>query len=263
MAINQITTDITELESQRLGYMGMSLNNWTDTNVDAYGSGGKFECGGSLFDITTNTIMGTAGEWAGIANSTLLYSYYNPTDNLFHFTITAPTWSTSKQGWYGTAGAATYRYFASIYKDAGGLYTQKTLFMSRSKGITCLGLSLGSQAANADHEIRLATDASILWDESEDAFYTDKPIHQSGSSYYSGALGITYGVMYDMLVQILPNVVNSWRIISGGVHIGGADRIVYMVIKTSPTQLTLRCVNAADIVLAHGGASTLDAYMSW
>lgn len=188
MAVSQITIDINELEGQRLGYNGISLNNWTDTLVDAYDAGSKFECGGSIYQVTADEIMGTIGEWGGIANSTLVYSYFNPSSVDFHFTSTAPTWSGSKQGWYGTGGSATYRYLASIYKDGSGNYTQKTILLSREHGITATGLNLSGQAANGDHVIRAATDASITWDESEDQFKIDKNIDDV-KSYYAVTTG--------------------------------------------------------------------------
>jgi hypothetical protein len=47
---------------------------------------------------------------------------------------TPPVWDTAKQGWYNAA--LTKRCIGSIYKDAGGNYTEKTIFINRELGIS-------------------------------------------------------------------------------------------------------------------------------
>jgi hypothetical protein len=45
------------------------------------------------------------------------------------FTNTAPTWSDSKQGWYGTGGSANYRYLNFIMTKATTSYSEKRTYL--------------------------------------------------------------------------------------------------------------------------------------
>jgi hypothetical protein len=239
MAISQITIDINELEGQRLGYLGVSLSDWTATTVSQYSAGSKIECGGSMYGVTSLENMGTVGEWGAIANSTLVYSYFNPSSVDFHFTSTAPTWSEAKQGYYGTGGSATYRYISSIYKDSTGAYAQKTILIDREHGITSTGVNLGSAAANADHVLRFATDAKIKWNEATGKFEIDNTVNVTGTvlaskgflNGYIHSASQTQNAVFDTLAPFLPNL-NDSMLVNGSIN------------YVNPVEVTLRISRA-------------------
>ena len=114
MAINQVNsygaanTDIvnvqTTVDSQRLGYHQVSLTEWGTTTVPAIAAGSVFENNGALWEITTNTAL------TGSPSDGKVFIYFDSDTPQFVMTNTAPTWSASKQGWYGTGGTANYRY---------------------------------------------------------------------------------------------------------------------------------------------------------
>jgi hypothetical protein len=194
------TTPITVLEKIARGHIRYTLTHWTDTLEPEGASGSVFEMGGVTFHCDGNDDLDVAGAWGGIGNSTLVYIYYavSGTTATGKLSTTAPTWSTTKQDWYNAA--ETELCIGSIFKDAAGNYTQKTLFLDREHGITYTGTNLGGNAANGDRTLRLATDASILWDESEDEFVPSKNLYpQNGlqldktSTNGSQAIGTSAG----------------------------------------------------------------------
>jgi hypothetical protein len=142
-------------------------------------------------------------DWAGFGNNTQVYCYLvvaglNVTSKL---TTTAPTYNDEKQGYYDATN--TYRYYAKIYKDNGGNYSQKAIYMNQEALYTNTGLDLGStgdtdrsirftskhkiyvdESANevvitrdtgdADIGLRFASDAAVTWDESENEYVITK-----------------------------------------------------------------------------------------
>jgi hypothetical protein len=173
MAVQAVTLYASQVEKERLGYIGISLTEWTTTNEPTIASGSKLECAGTLYEFTADTDIDPDNNWAGIANSTVVYCKFDPVNLKSILTITAPTWDTAKQGYYGAAGSANHRYYGRVYKDSGGLYTQKAIYLNESQLITNAGIYLPT-GVNADTYQYFATDAYIFWDESKSLFSMDK-----------------------------------------------------------------------------------------
>jgi hypothetical protein len=170
MAGSVILTSISQLQEQRKGFEAISITNFdtVDTTAPQIALGSRIEIAGSVVQFTANeTLLGFAGLGAGVC-----YAYIDGVALTANWTATAPTWSTEKQGYYDATGAN--RYFMRCVKDAGGNYLQKALY-TNIRGIlrTYTGLAL-NPLANGDQELRFASDASILWDESEDRIVLDK-----------------------------------------------------------------------------------------
>lgn len=178
MAGSQIIVSVTALESQRLGHISMSWNNWTTNTEPTITKGSKIEISGSLFNFPADEDMDPGANWAGFGNDTIVYCKLtvSGTSCTSVLTATAPTWNDEKQGWYDGAD----RYYGVIYKDSGGNYTQKTILLNEELGYTNGGLSV-MNSANEDKYIRLASDAAIKWDESETHFDFSQPIHMSNA----------------------------------------------------------------------------------
>ncbi len=130
MSATLMSTDVGELEKQRIGYIGVSLSEWTSNLEPQYTAGSSFECAGSVYYCTALEDCGTNAEWAAIANSTLVYSYFNVSTLVFYWSSTAPAWDTAKHGWYHGV-STTHRCLCQSYKNASGEYTQKSILNDR------------------------------------------------------------------------------------------------------------------------------------
>jgi hypothetical protein len=131
MAFAQVTVAATCIEKQRRGYQAISLTHFADLLEPEISIGSTVEIGDALFEADAN--LAITG-WGGIAVSSDVYIKLAVAGAAITaaFTITAPTWSASKQGWYNVA--ETERYIGGLYKDASGDYTEKYLYRQNSGG---------------------------------------------------------------------------------------------------------------------------------
>jgi hypothetical protein len=111
---------LTTIEKQRKGYIGLSLTNYSNSSLPAIASGSYVEISGALYGFSSDeAISGTA------TSSSTNYIYIQPSDITAHWTVTAPTWSTAKNGWYDAG--ETNRYVGGCYYD-GTNYTGKWVY---------------------------------------------------------------------------------------------------------------------------------------
>lgn len=118
-----LTSMMETLDRQRRGYQAISLTHYDDNLECKIAAGSIFEIGGALFKTEGDEpITG----WAGIGNDTDVYIKIMPSGSTATaaFVTAAPTWSTSKQGWY----VGNDRYIGGLYRDSGGDYTIKWLY---------------------------------------------------------------------------------------------------------------------------------------
>ena len=120
MALTLRVTDIEQLQAQRIGYMAVSLTEYDSDLEPEIAEGSVLEIGGAVYEAAADEpITG----WGGIGNSNDVYILIDAGTLGAVFTLVAPTWSTTKQGWYDGLD----RYVAKLYKDAGGDYTLKRI----------------------------------------------------------------------------------------------------------------------------------------
>jgi hypothetical protein len=74
---------------------------------------------GALFSSATETAI------TGSPSNGVVYIYIDPSGPSAVFTNTAPTWSDSKQGWYGTGGSANCRYVPITMTKSSSTYSKK------------------------------------------------------------------------------------------------------------------------------------------
>jgi len=120
----QLTTDKTFK-----GYHQLTLTEYDTTTVPAIAAGSAIECNGALYKFDTEEAISTTDPVtsATVADGTVYVCIIpDTTTATAAFTATAPTWSDSKQGWYGTGGQANYRYAEYIIIKTGSEYTGKT-----------------------------------------------------------------------------------------------------------------------------------------
>ena len=129
MATTAVVTDAVELATQRLGYIAISMTEWTTTAKPAIAAGSTFECAGSLYYCSANEDPDPAAAWGGLAAG-MVYQYFNPSTLLFYVSSTAPAWDTAKQGNY-LGASPTHRCLARYLKSGAGLWEQKAIFIDR------------------------------------------------------------------------------------------------------------------------------------
>ncbi len=108
------------IEKQRKGFIGLSLTNYDNANKPAIAAGSYIECVGALYGFSSEEAIPGDGTTGNIN-----YIMFDPTPMTFAWTVTPPTWSDAKQGWYD-AGEAK-RYIGGCYY-AGGNYTGKWVY---------------------------------------------------------------------------------------------------------------------------------------
>ena len=131
----QIDTNILELQlTQDANFIGkhnLSLTNYTNTAVPQIAAGSIIENNGTLFEFNSNeTITGTPSDGA-----TFIIIVPSTDTCTAIYTNTAPTWSDSKQGYYGTGATANYRYLEFYLVKAGASYTKYNYTFARDKMI--------------------------------------------------------------------------------------------------------------------------------
>jgi len=102
----------------------VSLTNYNNTSLPAVAAGSVIEVNGALYKFTSEEVI------TGSPSDGTVYVYIDPATITAVFTNTSPTWSDSKQGWYGTSGTVNCRYIYILNK-ASAVYTGKNVINSR------------------------------------------------------------------------------------------------------------------------------------
>ena len=146
--MEQSTVTVNTVDWLSVGHIEISLTDWTDGLEPEITAGSVLEIGGSIFYASGDDDLDIAGAWGGIANDTLVYIYYSVsgTTATAELSTTAPTWDDEKQGWYDAG--KTKRCVGSIYKDSGGNYDKKTIFLGRTLGEKNLDIVNPQQVGN-------------------------------------------------------------------------------------------------------------------
>jgi hypothetical protein len=127
----QIPTSVTRLESM-LGYQAVSLTNFDSSALSAIAAGSKVEIAGAFFTFTVDETI-NATSWTAITTGNTAYIALIPAGTAgsqtvtASYTATAPVWSTSKQGWYASAGSST-RVIGSARKAEATSQLDKIVF---------------------------------------------------------------------------------------------------------------------------------------
>ncbi len=123
----QLTTDKTFKS-----YHQLALTEYDTTTVPAIAAGSVIECNGALYKFDSEEAISTTDPVTSstVADGTVYVCIVpGTTTATAAFTATAPTWSDSKQGWYGTGGSANYRYVEYVMTKSGSNYIAKTIML--------------------------------------------------------------------------------------------------------------------------------------
>lgn len=143
-----------------IGRHQVSLTNYDNTSLPAIAAGSIVENNGGLFKFTTETAI------SGSPSDGTVYIYLVPSGDPAlgtatvtpTFTNTAPTWSDSKQGWYGTSGSANYRYLEfKITKST--TYYVKSHFYDK----TSINKSIVYAYSTSNQTINASTTTTIIY----------------------------------------------------------------------------------------------------
>ena len=121
MSGTQIATSVTIIDSL-FGFQAISLTNMTTSAQSLIAAGSKVEIAGSYFTFGSNETP-NATSYTTVTTGNTAYISLLPAGTAGSQTVTAeyaetaPTWSTSKQGWYASA-ASTTRYIAGVTKTS-------------------------------------------------------------------------------------------------------------------------------------------------
>ena len=130
MSLAQVIIEASAIQTERIGHQAISLTHFSDLLECKIAAGSVVEIGGALFEAAADE-AGTG--WSGIANSSQVHMKLTVTGATaaMSFTTAAPTYSTSKQGWY----VGLDRYIGGLYKDSGGNYSGKWLYGGQQMGV--------------------------------------------------------------------------------------------------------------------------------
>ena len=109
------------------GQHQVSLTNYSTTAESQVAAGSVIEIGGALYKFDSNESI------TGSPSDGTVYIMAVPSGDSVTcaYTNTAPTWSDSKQGWYGTGGTANNRYIGGVTKS-GTSWTNKFLLLDKN-----------------------------------------------------------------------------------------------------------------------------------
>ncbi|HUT86626.1 MAG TPA: hypothetical protein VMX15_00880 [Candidatus Heimdallarchaeota archaeon] len=217
MALTQRITDLEQLQTQRIGYMAVSLTNYDNDLEPEIAEGSVLEIGGAVYEAAADEpITG----WGGIGNSNDVYILIDAGTLGAVFTLVAPTWSTTKQGWYDGLD----RYVGKLYKDGAGAYTLKRVPYPRRVAAIRVAEELASDVVEMAKIKDLAVttgkiaDAAVTAAKIADGVVNKNKLGPWAAPGSSGALGV--GEVWGTVEGILCGSVTAGSIVldfGGGV----------------------------------------------
>lgn len=119
--IQYVTTKLDKVDT---GLHTLSLTNYDSTSESAIAAGSRVEVNGAYYEFPTNeTITGSPSD-----GTVYIMLIPNGSSITAQYTNTAPTWSDSKQGFYGTGANANYRYAEFVLYLDSSSWTKKERF---------------------------------------------------------------------------------------------------------------------------------------
>jgi hypothetical protein len=209
----QLTTDKTFK-----GYHQLTLTNYDNTTVPAIAAGSAIECNGALYKFDTEEAISTTDPVtsATVADGTVYVCIVpGATTCTAAFTATAPTWSDSKQGWYGTGGQANYRYAEYLITKATASYGKG--FWNKLKSVITIH-------KNVLQTISSSSLTKITWGEAEidtKSELSDDSIVVKNSGYYiiSGVIFLErISATADYILSLYKNGSSYSKIYDGHVN---------------------------------------------
>lgn len=134
---SEVITSVTIINSL-LGFQAVSLTNFDTSASTAIAAGSKVEIASAFFTFTSDCTP-DATSWTSISNGSTAYIALTPSGTAGSQVVSAswvstnPVWSTSKQGWYTSAGSSI-RVVAGAYKTSATQYDDKFIVNGTQSG---------------------------------------------------------------------------------------------------------------------------------
>lgn len=215
--------------------------------------GAVFQVGGHVYHTDGATaITGTSSDYVKltITGTTLVPSFVAD--------LTGVTWSSLWGGYYdGTGNLYIFDEVKAIL--AGDLVGGSSKFaelwnnnfdqrLKTTDTPQFAGATLYDQVTNADRNIEFASDADLLWDESEDEFYMNKDLKVAGfvsniaksitSDNYMHEVA-TLGDLYDRLALVLLSIGDSIQV-SGGIGLTTSITTISRAYRSDSTHIVVQ-----------------------
>ncbi len=126
MSFSQISTSVSIISSGLKGYQAISLTQFVTSAQSLIASGSAIEIANAFF-LANGNITPNASSWTAVTTANTAYISLLPAGSAGVQTLsawysdTAPTWVTSKAGWYASAGSLT-RYVGGVTKTSPTQY---------------------------------------------------------------------------------------------------------------------------------------------
>ena len=166
-----LTNIMQVLDKTRVGIIPLTITHMSDNVVPAITAGSFIEVGGSLFYLSAEEAISITDPTTGttVANG-VIYVIAIPSgdDITFAFTATAPAWSDTKQGWYGTGSHTGCRYTHRLYKTVSGYNSKHAIKNCNHSKLqvdyehVIAVASLGSQTVGNATEKLLASPSEVI-----------------------------------------------------------------------------------------------------
>ena len=244
----QIVTSVTILNSL-LGYQGISLTNMTATTEPQIAAGSKVEIAGAYFTFASNDSL-NASSWTAATTAATAYIGLTPSGTAGSqivsgsWTSTAPAWSTSKQGWYATAGSSV-RIVAGCYKTDNTTWTDKFILSNTQEeqsrklkllttasvgtnltvGGTAIITGTASVVSNLTVGGNVAITGTATVTSNIDVAGTAVMRKAVKAIYSTTASTLGYATLYGILSPCIPNIGDSIQV--GGGTIGAGSNLYY------------------------------------
>ena len=163
MAVSQISTSVTIIDSL-LGFQAVSLTAFDTASVPTIAAGSKVEVAGAFFTFSSDESI-NATSWTAISTGDTAYITLTPSGTAGSqiltaaWTSTAPAWSTSKQGYYASAGSDVRVCGGCIKKGTSGSeYDKKWIYNKRSgeSNVTPMTILYEGTCTSAVYAIQIA-----------------------------------------------------------------------------------------------------------
>jgi len=182
----------------------ITLTEFDSSTVPAIAAGSVVENNGSLYQFATEEAISTTdpGTSSTVADGTVYVLLVPGTGTITAaFTATAPTWSDSKQGWYGTGDEANYRYIGGATK-ATASYSDKFIIKNTPLITDMKGINLTGNA-DISGDVSIGGDVSIVGD--IDLTSNFQQFEQI--KYYTGTLNASGTASFDSGLSDLENYI--------------------------------------------------------
>lgn len=119
------------LDKAYKGLHQVSLTNYNTTAESQIAAGSVVENNGALYTFNSNESI------TGSPSGGTVYIRLVPSGDTItaEYTNTAPTWSDSKQGWYGTGGDANKRYIEVVFVKSSSEWLKRSFARRRDENI--------------------------------------------------------------------------------------------------------------------------------